>query len=56
MPKYFIKTTVDFCGEVEAKDEKEAESMGWEWEDLLMYDGVFDIVVEEMEDDEEEED
>jgi len=53
MPKFIVKTTVDFYGEVEAEDAAHAEQIGWEWEDNLTYDGVFDIVVEEMEEEEE---
>ena len=55
MPKYFVKTVVTFCGEVEANTPEEAETKGWDWEDELMYDGVYSIDVEEMEDDEENE-
>lgn len=54
MPKYFITTTVTFCGEVEAASRDEAEQMGWMWEDELHYDGVYSIEVEEMEDEEDE--
>lgn len=55
MAKYYVTTTVTFCGEVEADSREEAESKGWDWEDELMYDGVYDINVEEMEDDEDNE-
>lgn len=51
MAKYSVKTTVDFYGEVEANSPEEAEQMGWDWEDL-MYDGVYEIIVEEVEEDE----
>lgn len=54
MPKYEVKTTVDFYGIVEADSEADAEQMGWMWETELQYDGVFDIVVTELEEDEDE--
>lgn len=54
MAKFYVTTTVTFCGEVEADSREEAEAKGWEWEDELHYDGVYDITVEEMEDDEDE--
>lgn len=55
MPKYEVKVTVDFYGVVEADNESDAEAMGWEWEsDPFHYDGVFDIVVSELEEEEDE--
>ena len=54
MPKFYIKTVVEFGGEVEAASRDEAEQMGWMWEDELMYEGVYSIDVEEMEDEEDE--
>ena len=53
MKKFFVTTTVTFCGEVEADTEADAEAMGWQWEDELHYDGVYSIEVEEMEDEDE---
>lgn len=53
MARFYVKTTVTFCGEVEADSEAEAEQLGWEWEDLLYYDGVYDIKVDELDDFEE---
>ena len=55
MAKYYVTTTVTFCGEVEANSREEAEAKGWEWEDELMYDGVQEIEIEELEEEEEEE-
>jgi len=55
MAKFSVKTVVEFYGEVEAESAEEAEQMGWDWDsEPFMYDGVFDIMVEEM--DEEEDD
>lgn len=54
MPKFFVKTIVEFCGEIEADSYSDAEAKGWEWETELNYDGVYSIDVEEMEDEEDE--
>lgn len=55
MPKYEVKVTVDFYGIVEADSESDAEAMGWYWEnEPFQYDGVFDIVVSEMDEEEDE--
>ena len=54
MSKYYVKTIVEFVGEVEADTPEEAEAKGWEWEDELVYDGVYSIEVEELEDDSED--
>jgi hypothetical protein len=56
MGRYFVKTIVEFSNEVEADSAEEAEALGWKWEDELHYDGVYDIEVEELESDDEEED
>jgi hypothetical protein len=56
MPRYYVKTIVEFSNEVEADSEADAEAMGWDWEDELHYDGVYSIEVEELDDEEEEED
>ena len=49
MAKYYVQTLVTFGAEVEADSEEEAEQKGWEWEDELLYEGVYEIQVEEME-------
>ena len=54
MPKYFVKTIVEFSNEVEAESREQAEAMGWDWEDELLYDGVYSIDVEELDEDEDE--
>lgn len=56
MATYYVKTIVEFSAEVEAENEAEAEAIGWKWEDELMYDGVYSIDVELLDDEEEEED
>lgn len=55
MPKYYVKTIVEFSNEVQADSEEEAEAIGWKWEDELHYDGVYSIEVEELDEDEEDE-
>jgi hypothetical protein len=55
MATYYVKTIVEFSAEVEAENEAEAEAIGWKWEDELHYDGVYDITVEFVSDDEEDE-
>ena len=54
MGKYYVQTIVTFGGEVEADSEEEAEQKGWEWEDELLYEGVYSIQVEEMDDEEDD--
>lgn len=49
MAKYYVKTIVEFGGEVEADTHEEAKSKGWEWEEELIYEGVYSIDVEELE-------
>lgn len=56
MGKFYIKTTVEWSGEVEADTAEEAEAMGWNWETELMYDGVYDIEVTELEGDDDDDD
>lgn len=50
MSKYYVKTIVEFGAEIEADTPEEAEAKGWEWEDELVYEGVYSIDVEEVED------
>jgi hypothetical protein len=52
MAKYYVQTLVTFGGEVEADSEEEAEQKAWEWEDELIYEGVYEILVEKQEEDE----
>lgn len=56
MARFYIKTIVEFSNELECDTAEEAEALGWEWEDQLNYDGVYDITVERLDDEEEEED
>lgn len=54
MAKFYIKMRVDFCGEIEAESEADAESKAWTaWGDTadaeIQYDGVYSIDVEALE-------
>lgn len=55
MAKYYVKTIVEYSNEIEANSKEEAEEIGWNFDTDLMYDGVYSIDVEELEDDEEDE-
>ena len=54
MPKFYVKTIVEYSGEVYADSEAEAEEIGWKFDDELGYDGVYSIEVEEIESEEDE--
>jgi hypothetical protein len=53
---YYVKTVVEFGGEVMADTAEEAEKLGWHWDTELQYDGVYSIDVEVVDDDNDEED
>jgi hypothetical protein len=55
MARYFVKTMVEYSNEIEADSKEAAEEMGWNFDVELMYDGVYSIDVEELEDEEGEE-
>lgn len=48
MPKFYVKTLVEYFQEVECETEADAEALGWEFDDSN-YGGVYDITVEEIE-------
>jgi hypothetical protein len=48
MPKYKVKTLVEYTQVVEAVDEKQAEAMGWEYDREEHYDGVWSIDVDKV--------
>ena len=61
MAKFMVDMRIDFSGEVEADTAEEAEQLAWtSWganvDDLISYDGVYSIDVEELEEEEDEED
>ena len=56
MPTFDIKVVVEYFYEVEAKDEKEAEELGWHYEDYAFSGEVYSIDVTQTSEDEDEED
>jgi len=58
MPKYYVEIQVNYCGEIVADSEEQAEQLAWSSyygdDAVLEYDSVEDIRVEELEDDEDE--
>jgi len=54
MPEYEVITIVHYRRIVEAKNEGEASDMGWEYHENSELLCVYDIQVEEIEEDEEE--
>ncbi len=62
MPRYYVQMKIDFAGEIEAESEEAAEQLAWTswgetYDSPIVYDGVYSIDVEALdEEDEEEED
>ena len=61
MPRFYVEMRIDFNGEIEAESAEEAEKLAWtSWGDTMdndiTYDGVYDITVTELEEDEDEDD
>jgi hypothetical protein len=61
MPKFYVKMKIDFAGEIEADSAEDAEQKAWtSWGDTMdndiTYDGVYDIEVEEVDEEEEDDD
>ena len=63
MPRYYVEMKIDFAGEIEADSEEDAEQKAWTswgetYDSPIVYDGVYSIDVEPLdeEDDEEEDD
>lgn len=61
MPKYYVQMKIDFAGEIEAESKDEAEKLAWTswgetYDSPIVYDGVYSIDVEELDEEEEEED
>ena len=59
MPKYYVKMKIDFAGELEAESAEAAEQLAWtSWGDTMdndiTYDGVYDIDVEEIEEEDDD--
>lgn len=56
MPKFYVKTVVEFWTEDEFENEEEAEKAGWNYEDWSHSAEVQEIITEELADDEDEDD
>jgi hypothetical protein len=62
MPRYYVEMKIDFAGEIEAESEEAAEQLAWTswgetYDSPIVYDGVYSIDVEALdEEDEDEED
>ncbi len=61
MPKYYVKMRIDFAGELEAESAEAAEALAWtSWghtmDNEITYDGVYDIDVEELDEEDEDDD
>ena len=59
MPRYYVKMRIDFAGEIEAESAEAAEQLAYtSWGDTMdneiTYDGVYDIDVEELDEEEDE--
>lgn len=54
MPRYEVKMTIEFAGEIEAETQEEAERLAI-YDDTVFYQGVDSIEIEELEEDEEDE-
>ena len=53
MPRYDVEMTVSFVGEIEADSKEEAERLAI-YDDTVFYDGVDEITITELEEDEDE--
>jgi hypothetical protein len=59
MARFYVKMRIDFAGEIEAESKEAAEELAYtSWGDTMdndiTYDGVYDMDIEELEDDEDE--
>jgi hypothetical protein len=55
MPKYSVSVRVDFNYDVEADNAEAAIQEGWNWENYRMFSSVYEIDVDRIDEDEEEE-
>ena len=61
MPKYSVQMMIEFSGEIEAESEEAAEQLAWTswgetYDSPIVYDGVYSIDVEALDEEDEEED
>ena len=60
MPKFYVQMKIDFAGEIEAESKEEAEALAWTswgetYDSPIVYDGVYSIDVEELDEEDEDE-
>ena len=61
MARFYVKMRIDFAGEIEAESREAAEELAYtSWGDTMdndiTYDGVYDMDIEELDEEDEEED
>ena len=61
MARFYVQMRIDFAGEIEAESKEEAESLAWTswgetYDSSIVYDGVYSIDVEELDEEDEEDD
>jgi hypothetical protein len=61
MPRYYVEMKIDFAGEIEAESEEAAEQLAWTswgetYDSPIVYDGVYSIDVEALDEEDEDED
>jgi hypothetical protein len=59
MPRYYVEMKIDFAGEIEADSEEHAEQLAWTswgetYDSPIVYDGVYSIDVEALDEEDEE--
>jgi hypothetical protein len=59
MPRYQVEMMIEFAGEIEADSEEHAEQLAWTswgetYDSPIVYDGVYSIEVEALEEEDEE--
>jgi hypothetical protein len=59
MPRYQVEMMIEFSGEIEADSEEHAEQLAWTswgetYDSPIVYDGVYSIEVEALEEEDEE--
>jgi hypothetical protein len=59
MPRYNVEMMIEFSGEIEAESEEAAEQLAWTswgetYDSPIVYDGVYSIEVEALEEEDEE--
>ena len=61
MPRYNVEMMIEFAGEIEAESQEAAEKLAWTswgetYDSPIVYDGVYSIEVEAVDEEDEDED